>query len=146
MYHSNVTSLFNQKTLGFKMTENQNKRRKLSLNRFKTVTTEGENEVLKKRKAENTNKSTKLWLDCFDDYLNQKGHGCIDTVTELDLPQILEKFYVEVRSQKAKTDNVVGAEDEIEYEEYTNNSLRSLRAALNRHFKLKLNVNIIDNP
>ena len=35
---------------------------------------------------------------------------------------------------------------QFQYEEYTNNSLRSLRAGLNRYFKLKLNVNIMDNP
>ena len=88
-----------------------------------------------------------------EDYLKQK---CLPNITDLDhvsveqLPKILESFYVDVRTQKCiydeNGDPLLTLNGDIQYEEYTNNSLRSLRAALNRYFKLKLNVNIMDNP
>ena len=131
------------------MNENQNKKRKLSLNRFKKTTVEDQDEVLERHKAENTNKSTKLWIDCFEDYLKDKNMT-LDAVRDLDLPHLLECFYVDVRSQKLIVDDkgepILTETGELQYEEYSNNSMRSLRAGLNRYFKLKLQVNIIDNP
>ena len=34
---------------------------------FKTTSEADQEDVLKRRKAENTNKATKLWTDCLDD-------------------------------------------------------------------------------
>ena len=91
-----------------------------------------------------------MWIECFEDYLESKGLGPIDDIRDLDLPKILESFYVDVRSQKVIVDAndvpVLNEKGEKQYEEYTNNSMRALCAGLNQHFKLKLNVNIIDNP
>ena len=130
------------------MTEFQNKKQKLSLNRFKKSTDTNQDEVLRRRKAENTNKSTKLWVDCFEQYIKERQLPLIDTLTAEQLPKMLESFYVDVRSQKVICDSEgnpkLNDEGEMEYEEYTNNSMRSLRAALNCFFKLKLNINI--NP
>ena len=57
---------------------------------------------------------------------------------------------MDVRSQKMLVDKegkeILDKEGNLQYEEYTNNSMRSLRAALTCYFKLKLNVNIMDNP
>ena len=83
------------------MTDKSVKKRKLSLNQFKNTSSEDQEEVLKRRKAENTNKSTKLWVDCLQDYLKDKDLGLVNSITEAELPSILEKFYVEVHSQKA---------------------------------------------
>ena len=131
------------------MTESTKKKSKLSLNRFKTTSIEDQDEVLRRRKADNTNKSTKLWIDCFKDYLQSKGLQPIEAITDLDLPKILESFYIDVRSQKLIVDDkgepILDQDGEQQFENYTNNSMRSLRAALNRYFKLQLNVNIIDN-
>ena len=83
------------------MQSNDSKKRKLSLNRFKNTTESDQEEVLKRRKAENTNKSTKLWVDCLDDYVKEKGLRSIEDVTCLDLPKNSRKLsYVDVRSQK----------------------------------------------
>ena len=131
------------------MTEPSKKKRKLSLDRFKKTTDDDKNDVLKRRKAQNTNKSTKLWIDCLEDYLKARDLGGVDALKAEDLPQLLETFYVEVRSQKqicnGAGDPIFDEAGVVQYEEYTNNSMRSLRAALNRHFKITLGVNIIDN-
>ena len=129
-------------------------KKRLKLKRFKPSSDEQKEEILKRRKAENTNKSTKLWLDCLNDFLKQKYEGTprssSDGITAEQLPNILEDFYVEVKSQKIildqKGDPLLDINGEEQYHDYCNNSLRSLRAGLNRHFKLKLNVNIIDSP
>ena len=126
------------------------KKRKLSLNQFKTSTEQDQDCVLRRRKSESTNKSTKLWVDCLQDYLKEKGLQGLESITDLDLPKILEKCYMDVCTQKlivdANGDPLLDSKGNIQYEEYSNNSLSSLRAGLARYFKLKLNIDIMDNP
>ena len=128
----------------------ETKPKKLKLSRHKSKSEQEIKEVLEKRKADNTNKATKLWVDCFNDYLKDNGLGDVVELKAEQLPAILEKFYVEVRSQKQilneNGDPILDEDGDIQYESYCNNSMRSLRAALNRHFKIELNVNIIENP
>ena len=125
------------------------KKKKLKLNRFRRSTEEDKDNVLEKRKAVNTNKSTKMWIDCFEEYLADKQLPSIDTLTKANLPEILEIFYVDIRSQKQILDDKgepkLDDNGHIQFEDYCNNSIRSLGAALNRHFKIKLKVNIMDN-
>ena len=132
------------------MNENQNKKHKLSLNQFKKTTEKDQEDVLKRRKAENTNKATKSWIDCLEDYLKDKGLGPLEGIVGVDLPKILETFYIDVWCQKVivdeKGDPLIDANGDIQYEEYSNNYMRSLHAALSQFFKLKLNINIIENP
>ena len=124
-------------------------KKRLKLTRFKAVSESEKEEVLNKRKAQNTNKVTKLWIDCFSDYLHQKQLPQVEDLTAEQLPNILENFYVEVRSQKqVVNDNnepILDKEGNTTFEEYTNNSLRSLHAGFTRYFRLKLQVNIMDN-
>ena len=89
-------------------------------------------------------------MDCFEDYLAQRELGNFKDLKLEDLPSILEKFYAEVKSQKelvnGQGEPILDNDGMPQYEDYCNNSLRSLHTALNRHFKIELNVNIIDNP
>ena len=128
----------------------ENKKSKLKLKRFKPSSDAEKEEILKRRKSENTNKSTKLWVGCLQDFLNDKGKGSVDDISVHELPAILEDFYVEVKSQKiiidSQGDPLLDENGEEQFENYCNNSMRSLRAGLNRYFKLKLQVNIMDNP
>ena len=130
---------------------NQNKR-------FKTLSKDEKSEIMKKRCAENTGKATKLWVDCLKDYLDEKNLPPIDLLTEQNLPEILSDFYTELKKKgkSSKTKKVTKQSDEPTVsnttdgntessDEYKNSTLNCIRAALNRHFKETLGIDIIKN-
>ena len=104
---------------------------------------------LKRGKLLTLTSQQKCGFDCFEEYLADKQLPSIDTLTKANLPEMLEIFYVDIRSQKQILDDKgepkLDDNGHIQFEDYCNNSMRSLRAALNRHFKIKLKVNIMDN-
>ena len=82
------------------------------------------------KNSNNTNDATKQWLTCFTDYLIEKSHPTIDQLSDVQLDQILETFYAEVKKK-----------DDGTY--YRTSSLPCLRAALTRYFKEKRQIDII---
>lgn len=113
--------------------------------RFKTVSGEKKEEIRGKRKAPNTNRATKLWIQCFREYLTEKNLKAIDDIETKDLPGILEQFYSEVR-KKEKRENQESAKPDAEDERnYKNTTLKAIRGALARHFKETRSIDIISN-
>ena len=117
---------------------------------------------MRKRCAENTGKATKLWVDCFKDYLSEKNLPAIDLLTLETLPQVLADFYTELKkkekSPKKKCSNSDINEEQSEASalnaktkentpecEYKNSTMNCIRAALNRHFKETIGIDIIKN-
>lgn len=113
--------------------------------RFGTTTEEKTQYVMDKRKAPNTNKATKLWLQCFTDYLLEKDLPKIETLTINTLPTILENFYTDVRKKEAQSNPENEAGDDDDQRLYKNTTLKAIRAALGRYFKEKLSIDIMSN-
>ena len=65
--------------------------------RFASLSDEQLTELSKKESTDSTIKSTTKWLKCFEDYLKEKKLPPIAEITDDDLPEILRKFYGEVR-------------------------------------------------
>ena len=111
--------------------------------------------LLEERKAKNTNRATKQWVSAFTQYLKEKQAGEINNVTVQTLPKLLEDFYFSLRKQKKKEPKKKRSKLQLSRKNdpdgdsddtfYKNSSLRSARAALNRHFKSTLGIDIISN-
>lgn len=98
--------------------------------RFKRCTTKDKSDIYDGRKAPNTNKATKLWMNCFSDYLKEKKLPPVYKIESDDLPNILSDFYTELRKTDGEND-------------YKISTLKCIRAALNRYFKGKHGLDII---
>ena len=95
---------------------------------FKTVSDTEKKEIIKSKDASKTKKATKLWLNCFDDYLIEKDLPKIDEIDTSDLPQILEQFYLKVR-KKNKSSDKNGADSESDSDggmSYRNTTMKSI--------------------
>ena len=131
-----------------------NARSKRKKPQFAAVTTDKKQKVMDGRKAENTNKATKLWVDLFIAFLDQNSLPNIDKVTDQDLPGVIEDFYVALRSKrkleekeslkdfvmdtkhpKNVQDLNSAQEDDNKDCMYSISTMKSIRAALNRYFK-----------
>lgn len=74
-----------------------------------------------------------MWLNIVSCYMKEKKLGlCIEEITDEDLPNFLFKFYSEVRKENGQL--------------YSNTSLKSMRAAINRHIKETRSIDIVANP
>ena len=104
--------------------------------RFKTVTSEEKKLILDKRKAENTNCSTKQWINCLREYIIEKSYPDLDLLTDVELNDVLGNFYIEARKKKVFEEiDPNDPDDEEKKTNYKNSSLRSARAAFTRYFK-----------
>ena len=115
-----------------------------NLPRFDIIIQEEKDKLMENRKAKNTNRATKQWVDCFKSYLNERKLGKIEDLQKENLPEIMGDFYFSLRKKqpnKTKDKNV----SEINAKFYKNSSLKSGRAALNRYFKEKMGIDIISN-
>ena len=117
---------------------------------FKTLTEAQKDGIMQGRSAENTNKATKLWVDCLREYLDEKGMPILEEVCDAELPKLLSDFYTEVKKkEKSPNSKKKGTKKTksptVSDEEYKNSSLQCMRAALNRYFKEKRGLNIISN-
>ena len=123
----------------------------LNFGRFKTVNTKEKQEIIRNSKAENTNKATELWMNCFTEYLEEKSLPKVTDITNIELPKILSDFYVEVKkkdrvtSAKTKAKKKLTTAKSSKTEEYKNSSLMCIRAALNRYFRRERGLDIISN-
>ena len=100
--------------------------------RFGASSDDEKKKILQERNAANTNKATISCVKCFQDYLKEKQLPDVDAIENRDLPQILEDFYVNARTKKTN-------------ERYHVQSLKCLRAGLNRYLQEKRNINIIND-
>ena len=104
--------------------------------RFRAVTDDEKEAVLKKRKAENTNKSTNQWITCLKEYLIEKQLPDLDSLTNVDLAQILGKFYLEATKKRVQyVDTEESTDDGNLSENYKTTSLRAARGAFTRYFR-----------
>ena len=63
---------------------------------FKSLSKEKKDDIMRQRKAENTNIATKLWIGCFSEYLTEKQLKPIEELDLDSLPPILTDFYTEI--------------------------------------------------
>ena len=61
----------------------------LQFSRFKTVSDSEKEKILSNKKAKSTNNATKLWMNCFKDYLIECNHPPLEDIPNEDLPKIL---------------------------------------------------------
>lgn len=114
--------------------------------RFATSTADKQEKIIQERSRPNTQRATKLWINCFTDYLQEKELPTIDELTIQNLPGILEQFYSEVRKKEVRDDPEGAAENSEELGKlYKNTTLKAIRSALTRYFKDKLCIDIISN-
>ena len=50
-------------------------------------------DLLQNRKAQNTNRATKQWISCLNEFLCERNLPNVDCMDIEDLPKILEEFY-----------------------------------------------------
>ena len=112
---------------------------------FGIVNEDEKDYMMAHRKAENTNKATKQWVLCLNDYLKEKQLPNIDDITTEDLPSVLGDFYFSARKKRISEDGTTPSPDKIRLTYYKNSSLKSGRAALNRYFKGTRGIDIISS-
>ena len=128
-----------------KMNENEEKSTKT---RFKTATSMDKSDILGKRKSENTNSATKLWISCLREYLIEKSYPELETLTDSQLSEILGNFYIEARKKRIpelETTDECDEDMEEKISNYKNSSLRAARAAFTRYFKDTRKIDIRTN-
>lgn len=101
-------------------------------NRFKTVHQPEKDNIMDGRIRENTKKATDCWMRCLNDYLKEKKLPKVDNIETKDLPQILSDFYTELRKVDCEG-------------EYKTSTLKCIRAAINRYFKEKRSLDILQD-
>lgn len=126
------------------------KPKKKKTSRFKTVNDNKKQAIFDKRKKPNTNKATKLWLNCFCDYLLEKDYNTLEELPTNELPLVLEQFYSEVRKKESKNsppvpENSAENDDDDPERLYKNTTLKAIRGALARHFKETRSIDIISS-
>ena len=117
-------------------------------NRFDDLDDDTKENLLKNRKALNTNRATKQWVQCLNAYLTERKLGDVDSIETKKLPDIIGNFYFSTHKKRISEDgtdfNDTG-KPSSKLKHYKNSSLKSGRAALNRHFKAKLGIDIISS-
>lgn len=134
---------------------------KLKISWFKTAKTGEKEKIKEKQNAANTNKSTRLWVKCLTDYLEEKEMPKIGDIPDDDLPKLLSNFYLEICKTNRKFSDIELNENDLEEKctekqdkedendlvlKYKNQTLCTMRAALNRYFKNKQSIDIISSP
>ena len=87
------------------------------------------NDILEGRNAKNTKRATKSNIKTFTDYIDEKGLGKLEDLNMNELPEILQTFYPNLRR--------------VDGEDYKLQSLKCIRAGINRWTKSNRNVDII---
>ena len=96
-------------------------------------TTEQElQDLLNDSKSKNTNRSTKTSLNKFKKFLQLRGYPDLEDLECDQLPDILTKFYTDVRTS---------GKGEL----FMTGSLKVIRVGLNRYFKMEKNVDIVND-
>ena len=99
--------------------------------RFGSKTDEQKIEILDGRNAKNTKRATKSNIKTFLEYLQEKGLPNLEDLDVNQLPNILEDFYPNLRR--------------VDGEEYKLQSIKCIRAGINRWTKANRNIDIIND-
>ena len=99
---------------------------------FKRRSDENLQELLEGKDKKNTQKATQGALAQFSQYLRSKGHPKIEDLTIECLPEILYSFYPAVKPLKSDI--------------YSVQTLKCLRAGLNRYFRKEKGFDISKDP
>ena len=89
-------------------------------------------ELLDKRQSDKTRMATKSYVKLLEEYLEYKSMKQLEEITDTELPQVLFSFYT----------NVCKEDGEI----YKLASIKCIRASLNRYFKEKRSIDVIQDP
>ena len=107
--------------------------------RFDVILDERKDQILQERKANNTNRSTKQWVNAFSDYLKERQLPKVEDLETEQLPEIIGDFYFSARKQPKKNrlslKKKENSDDDPNDKYYKNSTLKNARAALNRYFK-----------
>ena len=103
----------------------------VKLSRFASTSEQEKKKIMEERNSSNTNKATQSALTTFREYLTEKQIGTIEEVCDGDLPKIMLEFYTNLRK--------------IDGGDYCVQSMKCIRAGINRYFKAECGIDIIDN-
>ena len=104
---------------------------KVNTARFGSSSEDEKAKILEGRNRPNTNKSTQTALGCLNAYIEAKGLKTLDLHTNDELPKLLESFYADARTVKGELYHV--------------QTMKSMRSNLNRWFKEKRDVDVIED-
>ena len=105
---------------------------KVNVERFGASTEEDIAKLIEERNRPNTNRSTKQCVSILRQYLAAKNLSDVELLPDADLPEILKKFYADARKKDGSR--------------YHTQSLKNIRSGINRYFKEKHKIDIIDDP
>lgn len=109
--------------LGFDFEENEER------DQFGSSTSEDQSKLMQERNRESTARATRGMVKILTDYLAEKKMTPLPDLTDDELPDILYQFYTNLRKAKGR--------------EYKLQSLKCIRAGLNRYMKEQRNLDII---
>ena len=109
------------------------------------VSDEEKQRILSKRKKENTNKATDLWIKALKEYMSENQMGSLDSIDNATLDIVLGKFYLEARKKTVSDPTTDDPEELAKQRNYKNTSLRAARAAFTRYFVDTRKVDIRTN-
>lgn len=102
-----------------------------NFSRFGNTNEEEQEQLMDERVKKNTQRATKNAMKTLSDYLLEKNLKTFDELTNDELPQILLKFYSDLRK--------------VDGGEYKLQTLKCLRAGINRFTKEKRNLDITND-
>ena len=105
---------------------------KKTKNRYKARTKEEMEIILKNKDKKNTQQATERAVCQLNDFLQLKSMPTVETITKQDLGSVLSEFYCSVQPQRK--------------DDYCVQSLKCLRAALNRFFRQEKGFDIVKDP
>ena len=106
--------------------------KRLSNFAFKTKTVDEIQQLLDGKEKKNTQKSTKSAIKQLRQFLHEKNWPDVTDISNECVPEILFEFYCSIRPKNS--------------EKYAIQSLKCIRAALNRWFKTEREIDIIKDP
>ena len=104
---------------------------KPSTGRFGSSSKEVKQKLLEDADTKNTKKSTKSAIATLNAFIAKKGLQKLENTPDLELPSLLEDFYVAACTKKNEL--------------YNTQTLKTIRSSLNRHFKIHRKIDIIED-
>ena len=100
--------------------------------RFKTLNAEDQDKLLTGKDKASTQRATRSFIGQFSSFLQLKGLSKVEDLDDSELSEVLFDYYSSVQPQKK--------------DEYSVQSLKCMRAGLNRYFKKSRGIDIIADP
>ena len=130
--HANAQQLLRIKIADAAMADSKHRFDESKQNRFYSKSEEQIVQILDGRNSRNTKRATKSNLKTFHDYLEEKMMPKLEDINIDELPAILENFYPNLRR--------------VDGEDYKLQSIKCIRAGINRWTKSNKNCDIIQDP